>query len=641
MALIYFANRFFECFKGKIMHKGIRCKVNASVLKLPDNIRNISIKKRLILFFITVSCLPVIVTGIVSYSYSKVAITRQASRSVGELVLGITRNVDKEFSQIEVISLEIASNKYIKKVLQQDKPENELEFLSRKNEIFMNYIQQKVSNRRPINNVILYSSNGYAYSFGRIPDQATEGFFNFDIFKGAYKRQNKPYWVGTHVYEGDYNGNRYKGILSIARGVFENKPRQEFLGVVEIQLNERLLRENFNEISKEKVGELLIVDENGKVISTLQDELIGTTLEFKNKDRLFSKPKGAFITWINGVQSLVTYSTMEKTMWKVISIQPYKKLIANSDKVRMFTFIICLVCAALSIIISVLVSSSIVSPINKIIYYMNKAESGNFGLRLAVNSSDEIGQLANKFNHMMDQINKLFSALVEEQKLKKEAELNALQAQITPHFLYNTLNSIRCLAEINKEHQISSMIKSLIELLQNSVDRYEEFITLHDELNLANNYIMLQKIRSNNLFQVEYQVDDELLEYKTLKFLLQPLIENAIIHGLGNMSSGGLIKICGYKSGDKLVLEVIDNGSGIAPEDIDRILAGDVKAKRSKFSGIGVKNVNDRIKLFFGDEYGLYYESNKGKGTIARIVVPLFKGDYVKHEAASHKAVDF
>lgn len=611
------------------------------ISKFLEYVRNLSVKKRLILFFTLVSCIPVMIVGAISYIYSEASIVKQASRSVGELVFEITRNIDKEFSQIEIISLEIASSKYVKNVLLEDKPKDELEFLSRKNKIFMEYIQQKVNNRRLINNVILYSANGYAYSFGRIPDQATAGFFDFSIYNEALKRGNKPYWVGIHTYEGTYSGKRYGGILSIARSVSQIN-MSDYIGVVEIQLNEKLLRENFYDISKDKVGELLIVDINGNVISSLQDGLIGTALRFDNQYNLFNKRRGAFITDINNVRSLVTYATIDTTSWKVISIQPYKKLIANAEKLRTVTIIMCVICAAVAVVISIFISTSIVNPINKIIYYMNKAETGDFNLKLKANSNDEVGQLANRFNRMMDRIDKLFNALVTEQKLKKEAELNALQAQINPHFLYNTLNSIRCLAEINRQKQISVMIKSLIELLQNSIGKYDEFITLYEELNLANSYIVLQKSRFNNSFRVEYLVDNELLEYKTLKFLLQPLIENAILHGIKDKGTEeGVIKIKVYKKDSKMVMEVIDNGNGMTQEEIDRIFANDTKSRGSRFSGIGVKNVNDRIKLFFGDSYGLYYESEPGKGTTARIVVPLFKEEYKKQESKVQSITDF
>lgn len=603
--------------------------LNGNVLK---NIRALSIKNRLILFFILVSCIPVAIVGIVSYSYTKNSIATQASETVGELLLEITMGLDKEFSQIEIISLEMASDKYMKRTLEEYKPNNELEALSKKNTIFSEYIQQKINNRRLINNVIIYSRNGYAFSFGKIPDQATVDFESFDVYKAALEKNGKPKWIETHTYEGTYNGNKYGNILSIVRSV-RKQNSDDYIGVVEIQLNEKLLRGSFKDISSDKVGVLFIADSNGEIISSLQKDSVERVLDFNNKS-LLNGESGAFITKVNDVESLVTYRNMQTTNWKVISVQPYSKLFANAWKVGAITLVISLVGLAVAVLISILLSSSIVNPIKKIIYFMDKAENGNLNLKLNNNSSDEIGQLTDKFNTMLEQINKLFNALVLEGKLKKEAEFSALQAQITPHFLYNTLNSIRCLAEISNQSQIGEMIRSLIILLQNSVNKVDEFITLKEEFELANHYVILQKIRYNHLFTVEYDLSDELIQYKTLKFIIQPLIENSIIHGFKSIRGDGKIRVSGRKENNMLVLEVADNGDGMMGEELARIFDNISGVRRSRFSGIGIANVNDRIKLFFGDNYGLYYESEPGKSTVARLTMPLFTGEYKKTDVA-------
>ena len=389
-------------------------------------------------------------------------------------------------------------------------------------------------------------------------------------------------------------------------------------------MNEKLLRQNYSGISSEKVGELLLTDTNGKVISSADGALVGTTLSFDNDSSLFNNEKGAFITSINNRQSLVTYATLGTNMWKVISIQPYKKLIANSIRLRTVTIILIFTCIVVAVLASILLAVSIINPIKRIIYFMNKVEDGNFKLKIADYGDNELGQLGKKFNSMIERIDKLFSALTLEQKLKKEAEFSVLQAQITPHFLYNTLNTIRCLAEINNQKQIGSMIKSLTELLQYSVNNTNEFVTVSEELKLARNYALLQKTRYNNLFEIEYEIEDNILQYKTLKFVIQPLIENAILHGFKNIEKGGVIKVRGFTEENRLILEVTDNGSGMSPEDIGNIYREIPKHRRSRFNGIGIRNVNDRVRFFFGEDYGLFYDSELNKGTTARIVIPLF-----------------
>jgi two-component system sensor histidine kinase YesM len=252
---------------------------------------------------------------------------------------------------------------------------------------------------------------------------------------------------------------------------------------------------------------------------------------------------------------------------------------------------------------------------------MKMIEKGNFDTQVDVNSSNEIGQLGLRFNRMTAKIKELMLQNVQEQELKRKSELKALQAQINPHFLYNTLDSIIWMAEVNKSKEVVLMVSSLAKLFRLSLSKGDEIIPIRNEIEHIKSYLTIQKMRYKDKLDFEIQVDDHILSYKTIKIILQPLVENSIYHGIKNKDGVGLIRITGTQVGNKIVLSVIDNGIGMTPETLEALLQKPVPSEQG--SGMGVNNVNQRIKLYYGEEYGLQYESEPGQGTTVHIWLPM------------------
>ena len=221
---------------------------------------------------------------------------------------------------------------------------------------------------------------------------------------------------------------------------------------------------------------------------------------------------------------------------------------------------------------------------------------------------------------MIEKIKELMLQNNKEQELKRKNELKALQAQINPHFLYNTLDSIVWMAESKKSEEVVLMTSALAKLFRTSISKGEEVISINNEIEHIKNYLIIQKIRYKNKLDFEIDVDDEILHNKVLKIILQPLVENSIYHGIKNKDGIGIITIKGRRIQDKILLQVIDNGTGMTPAEIDKVFN---KKGRQSGSGIGVYNVNQRIKLYYGDEYGLGYESEIDKGTIVSVWLPV------------------
>lgn len=275
------------------------------------------------------------------------------------------------------------------------------------------------------------------------------------------------------------------------------------------------------------------------------------------------------------------------------------------------------------IIISLFLSSSIVKPVKKLQGLMKHVEAGKLDIVYSHPGEDEIGQLAKSFNKMVGQINHLINTVYIQQKNKREAELRALQAQIQPHFLYNTLDTIHWMALEHQATDITAMVEALTNIFRISISRGEEVIPYSEEIKHIQSYLFIQKVRYEDKLQYELTFEEALKQYKVLKLIIQPLVENAIYHGIKKKKGPGKIVIEGKIIAGEAELRVLDDGIGIEQDQLTKMI--DLLKGRSKGegTGYGMFNVNERIKLMFGNEYGVRIHSQYGKGTEVILRHPL------------------
>jgi two-component system sensor histidine kinase YesM len=258
---------------------------------------------------------------------------------------------------------------------------------------------------------------------------------------------------------------------------------------------------------------------------------------------------------------------------------------------------------------------SILKPIKQIIVFCNQIFYGDLSSRIEDHSNDEMGVLANRINSMVSRMEQLMKDQKKDLKRRRSLELQMLQSQINPHFLFNTLNSLRWLAMINQVPVLSDGISSLAELLRSTIIDQDEQITIKQELNNLDHYFAIQKIRYADRFDIEYDLDESLLQSMIPKLILQPIAENAILHGVTDIGGKVLIQIKVYAKNEyTLIIEIIDNGKGFDTTKSE---------KADNLSGIGISNVADRIKLQYGESYGLFITSSMGHGTCCRLIIPI------------------
>ena len=274
-----------------------------------------------------------------------------------------------------------------------------------------------------------------------------------------------------------------------------------------------------------------------------------------------------------------------------------------------------------AVILATFMSSTITKPIKVLKDSMKEVEKGNFkNASIALHSNNEIGSLSNSFNVMTQEIQNLMEQNIHEQKQKRKSELKALQSQINPHFLYNTLDSIIWMAEGGRTNEVVLMTSSLAKLMRQSFINQEETVSIDKEIEYVRSYLTIQKMRYKDKLEFEIDIDPFIRQDEIVKLVLQPIVENAIYHGIKYKEEIGLIRIEGFEQDGKIIITIKDNGAGMDAQTLQHILEENKENYNS--NGVGVYNVHMRLQLYYGPEYGIRYESILGVGTIATITIP-------------------
>ena len=310
------------------------------------------------------------------------------------------------------------------------------------------------------------------------------------------------------------------------------------------------------------------------------------------------------------------FENSKYSKWKYVNIIPKREIMKQADTFRIFFIIIIAMLFIFFFICTYLVRKSVVYPIKKLIVAMDHVDHiGKIGEPLAIQQEDEIGCLYHTYNRMNQRIDSLISQLTEAMLQDKEKEIKLMHSQLNPHFIYNTLESISWVAYENDVSEISEVVISLSEILKYSIKHSDEYVTFDDEIRMLKNYIYIQKFRFEDKFSVNYEIEEELLKYKTIKFTFQPFVENALVHGFRNIRNQGLITIRLYSHEDDIYAEIEDNGCGMDVLTMSKI-------DEIKTSGIGIHNVNRSLQLRFGNQYNIDISSDWGKGTLIRLRIP-------------------
>ena len=367
-------------------------------------------------------------------------------------------------------------------------------------------------------------------------------------------------------------------------------------------------------------GYCYIADKKGDIIYHPQQQLIYSGLKEEEYNYL---KDGSHVE----KDAIYSVRSLDNCEWKIIGVCYIDEMITNKDNHIMKTLsVIFLIVVLLTVLIIRFFSKLFSNPARELANAMQEFEkdTNNFEFK-SIEGTAEITSLTESFEHMVVQIKELVEKVRQEEVTLRKTELKALQAQINPHFLYNTLDAIAWLCEEERHKDAVEMVNSLAKLFRISISRGHELITIEKEMQHAKSYLKIQNFRYKNQFTYSFDVDEECLNYLCNKITLQPIIENAIYHGIDRMVDEGKINIGIHQKGDRIIFTVEDNGVGMTEEQCEEILHKDAGDR----VGIGIKNVNDRIKIYFGEEYGLTIQSELDEGTRVTISMPkITENDY-------------
>ncbi|SEC02300.1 sensor histidine kinase [Paenibacillus sp. GP183] len=564
-----------------------------------------------------------LIMSLISYNLSVDDLTKKSQDSTIQIIDQVNRNIKANIISMEYISLMALNNADIRAYMQamsQQQVSSQEEYRIP----IQNFFSSVLSSRKDIASLMLANNQG---SF--IVTDKLNGMLKSPLdvkrqtwFQGAKDAGGLLVISAPHVQ--NFYENEHRWVVSFSREIRSAGVGQS-LGVFLIDMNFDVIHDICSDIRVGKRGYLFIVDQNGEVVYHPQQMILNSDYKTERIKQVLDKDEGSFATDEGRDSRLYTIKNTGFG-WKIIGVNYLDELASNKEKMK-FSFLFWgSICMVVGLVLAIVISYRLSRPIKRLESYMKEIEQGNFDVRSDITESNEIGKLSKRFNLMTRKIKELMNQIVVEQEIKRKSEMRALQAQINPHFLYNSLDSIVWMAERKKSEEVVLMTVALGNLLRASIGKGSELIPIREELEHITHYLTIQKMRYKAKLDFQIEVDEDILTKKSLKLILQPLVENCIYHGIKNKSGTGLIRITGSKLEGCIVLKVQDNGVGMDAERINRILAGDAMQRdKPANKGVGLSNVHERLRIYFGEPYGLTFKSEMDRGTEVSICYPILE----------------
>ncbi|WP_068778465.1 cache domain-containing sensor histidine kinase [Paenibacillus sp. GM2] len=565
--------------------------------RLSNGIKNLRLRSKFILIFL-ISIVPFF--GLIYYSYTTTRdqITEQTYASLSGTLNQINNNIENRLDYYHQLSNILYMDSQLRNFLSNnyEKAFYYLDAFEYINRTFSSMLAMNTN----VKGITVYTNNKTLYSDGeyiRYMEELPEEVKNLALQE-----------TGDTIYT-----RTEANTITLARSLSYFSLMHPY-GVLVIQIHDVEL---FSLIEKENMNKsVYIIDEKGDVVTSVDQDMKYSRLydTFPIEEELQSN-FGKFDKMVNGEERFFTYKQLSNG-WKTVITVPYHELLENTNRATTRIIWISAIAFIASMLLIYLTTKVITKRIERLLSQIRKVERGDFQVSVKPMGHDEIGQLSFAFNKMASKIENLIEDVYVKEISMKEAELNTLQAQINPHFLYNTLASISSLALKEGGTQVYKMVSYLAKYYRVSLNKGKRIILIHQEIELVKNYISIQEIRFRGMLHMHYDLDEQLFKYKTIKLILQPFIENCIHHAICDESGINII-VKVYSDGNDIVFQIIDDGAGMSSRHVEEAFQ-----KANNLSGYGIKNVNDRLQLTYGERYGVSIFSRIGIGTTVTLRIP-------------------
>ena len=577
-----------------------------------------SIRTTILLSYMLVVVVSVAVFAMVALNYTEKTVLENAEEYSTQLINKVNRDIDSYVEYLRNTSILISSNTDVHDYLFET--EKDTGETAQAVERIIAQFQTIMDTRSDIVNIGIIGDNGrYLMNQGTLKINENIALDEVGWIQDARNSQGVTTISSSHVQ--NVVDGRYEWVVTLSRGL-KNKLTHEVEGVFFVDLNYSSISELCDAISFGNRGYVYILDEQGNLIYHPQQQLLYSGLKNEKITEVLSIEENSFVTEDG---KLYCVSKSEETGWTVVGVAYVSELLKNSTETGRIYVISAILIMLAAMILAAVLSREITKPIKRLSNSMREVEKGNFeNVMLDVQGENEIDRLSANFNMMTTEIKHLMEQNVADQRQKRKSELMALQAQINPHFLYNTLDSIIWMAEWGKNKEVVLMTSSLAKLLRQSISNQNELVRVEDEVAYTTSYLTIQKMRYKDKLEYEILVEPEILNCKVAKLILQPLVENAIYHGIKYKEGKGKVLVEGFLRDEELILRITDDGIGMSEEKMAHLFEKRETDRRK--NSVGVLNVHERIRLYYGKDYGLTFESTEGEGTKVEIHIPYEKG---------------
>lgn len=599
-----------------------------------------SIFLKFTLAFIAVGLIPLLIFSYVSLNRFSNNIEKFTLNNFVQMVMYTGKNLEKviaDYNNISKLMYSYNSGDYgdLASILKiEDNPERrESLAVTKKNRMMDDFTKSVLYTDQHIQNIIFIDSNAKRVYTNTKETKLFDSGYDFtkapqygDILENKKQLTVLP----THVEEYYVRSNRQ--VVTFARNYLDTStvPIEKVLGTILIDVDTNVFEGILSRLSLGERGEIYIVDDEGYCIYSNNPSSVTKSLDWYKEKRVeleTEKDSG----YTNSGDYYLIFQKIEGSHWQVVCKVFKDDVLKKVEDIRDFVIFIVFVCITALILVAIAFSKGFSLPVKRIIRQMKKVESGNLNVSVEVRAKDEVGQLAQGFNNMISELKGHIDKAYVAQIKQKDAELTALKTQIRPHFLYNTLEVIRMSAVENEDNKVADMIHSLSAQLKYVIGYNNDTVTLRQEIEMIQHYFKLIHVRYDGRIEFEMHIPEKLMQLQILKLSLQPIVENAVEHGIKPKDGKGRVLITAEVHEGNLEISIFDDGIGMSSEalnQVEQLLTGERMGRQTRegWKNVGIKNVHDRLRMNYGEKYGIDIKSHENIGTVVKVMMPVLEG---------------
>lgn len=580
-----------------------------------------SIQSAMMISFSVIMVAALLIFLFISLTYTRNTVFDNSTDYISQITQQVNYDIDSYIDYMENISSVVANSADVPRYLFDEKQSDEEREEERQR--ILTEFQTILDSRDDIYNIAAVANSGRSIvNDGEVGLTDWIAVRELDWYQAALESSNGIAVSSSHVQNAIPTS--YQWVITLSRALFNNQTGEKE-GVFFVDLNYSAISDLCNNSKLGTRGYIFIIDEEGNIIYHPQQQLMYGGLRTENIDEIMNSEMDSFVIEDGKDSRLYTMSRSDKTGWTVVGTAYSSELLRNNKQTQMLYFVVAAILLICVVVISHLISRGITRPIENLRDSMSMVQEGKFDkANVEITTDNEIGSLSRSFNVMTEKIHTLMDQNIYEQKQKRKSELKALQAQINPHFLYNTLDSIIWMSEAGRNEEVVVMTSALARLFRQSISNEKEQVPVSQEIEYVRSYLTIQKMRYKDKLDYHIDVDASIMKSPIIKFALQPIVENAIYHGIKYKDTKGNLWVRGFIKDDKVQIEIEDDGIGMDAEAMSHLF--DERKTNFKTNGVGVTNVQKRLQLYYGSDYGLSYRSQVGVGTTATVKIPLDGG---------------